>query len=283
MREYFDLLMKGKPQREAALEAFGDFKTLDDELEAYLKKRRVMTLKVPAEAMKVGATVLRKLPAGEAATMSVRIRSSAGVNDEQARQVVADARTIAAQYPDDAAVQTALAEAEFDAGNDQAAVAAANAALAIDRGQVNAYVQKGYAMFRMAADAKDPDAAFRAARAPFIALNALEADHPLPLVWYYRSFLEIGDAPSPVAVEGLKRAVELAPFDLALRMTLVQQELRDHRPAEARINLMPIAYNPHGKGHAKVAQEMLARLDANPNWDGRGLSIPDEPQDEQPE
>lgn len=283
LREYFDLLMKGKPQRESALEAFGDFEKLDRELDAYLGKGRMMMLKVPPTALKIGSIAIRLLSAGEAAIMPVRVRSSTGVSSEQADQVVADARLIAAQYPGDAAVLTALAEAEYDAGNDNAALAAANAALAIDPKQVNAYVQKGYAMFRMAADAKDTDAAFRAARGPFIALNGIEQDHPLPLIWYYRSFLEMGDTPSPTAVEGLKRAVELAPFDLGLRMTLVQQELRDHRPAEARINLMPIAYNPHGKGYAKVAQDMLARLDANPNWDGRGLSVPDEAQAEEPE
>lgn len=283
LREYFALLMKGRPQREAALEAFGDFKTLDEELDAYLHKNRIMVLRIPASSIKVGAATMRTLPAGEAAMMPVRIRSSVGVNDEQAKQVVADARSIAAQYPGDAAVQTALAEAEFDAGNASAALAAADAALRIDPKQVNAYVQKGYALFRMAADAKNPDAAFRAARAPFMALNAMEPDHPLPLVWYYRSFLEMGDAPSPVAVEGLKRAVELAPFDDGLRMTLVQQEMRDRHLADARINLMPIAYDPHGGGSAKLAQAMLARLDADPDWDGTGLSISDEPQAEAPE
>jgi len=205
------------------------------------------------------------------------------VNEEQAKLVAVDGRAIAAQYLDDPAVQTALAEAEYDAGNDQAAIAAADAALARDPKQVNAYVQKGYAMFRMAADAKDPEAAFRAARAPFIALNRIEQDHPLPLIWYYRSFAELGETPSPTAVDGLMRAVELAPFDESLRMTLVMQELRDHKQAEARINLLPVAYAPHGKGYSKVAQQMLARLDAEPKWDGTGLAVTEAGQGEDPE
>ena len=280
LRRYFELLLQGKAQRAAALEAFGEFKALDSELATYLGKNRIMALKVPASSLKIGATSIRPLSPGEAAMMPVRVQSSVGVKEDQAKAVVADARAIAAQYPHDAAVLTALAEAEYDAGDDKAALAAADGALALDPKQVNAYVQKGYAMFRMAADAKNPDAAFREARTPFVLLNRLEPDHPLPLIWYYRSFTEMGEHPSPVAVEGLNRAVELAPYDQGLRMTLVTQELRDHLPADARKNLMPIAYDPHGQGAAKLAQAMLARLDKQPDWDGSGLNLSDQPDDE---
>jgi tetratricopeptide (TPR) repeat protein len=283
LQRYFTLLTQGKGQREAALEAFGPFEQLETELDAYLKKRKILALRVPPSSLAVGTTSVRPLTAGEAAIMPVRIHSAVGVNEEQAQKVVLQARTIAAQFPKDGAVQAALAEAEYDAGNDKEALAASDAALAIDPKQVNAYVQKGYAMFRIAADAKDSEAAYRAARAPFLALNAIEQDHPLPLIWYYRSFAEMGRAPSPTAVEGLKRAMELAPFDDGLRMTLVMQDLRDHNRAEARSHLLPIAYAPHGKGYAKVAREMLARLDADPNWNGTGLAMPDETQVQDPE
>ena len=113
--------------------------------------------------------------------MPLRIRSRVGVNKEQALALVTEARTVAARFPADPAVQAALAEAEYDAGNDAAAIAAADKALAADKTQVNAWVQKGYALFRSAADADDRKAAYRAARAPFVALNKLENEFAMIL------------------------------------------------------------------------------------------------------
>lgn len=202
--------------------------------------------------------------------MPVRIRSRRGVTREQARELLVDARAVAARYPADAAVLAALAEAEHDAGNEAEAIAAADGALAIDPGQVNAYVQKGLALFRLAQDAPDKATAFRAARAPFVQLNRRENDHPLPLIYFYRSFVDQGEEPSKLAVDALARASELAPFDLGLRLTLAMQQLSQGNRAEARRNLLPIAYNPHGGALAERARIVVARIDGDPAWRGEG-------------
>jgi tetratricopeptide (TPR) repeat protein len=202
--------------------------------------------------------------------MPLRIRSNRGVDKEEAAAIVGEARTVAARYPGDAGVLTALAEAEHDAGNDDAAIAAADKAIALDRTRANAYVQKGYAMFRKAADNGGDEAAYRRARGPFVALNKIEPDHPLTLVFYYRSFVMAGVKPPELAVKGIERAAEIAPFDLGLRMTVAMQELRDGRRDDAKRNLAPVAYNPHGGGLAEEAQKVLARIEAEPNWKGEG-------------
>jgi tetratricopeptide (TPR) repeat protein len=162
------------------------------------------------------------------------------------------------------AVLTALAEAEYDAGNDAEAIAAADAALALDPAQVNAYVQKGYALFRRAAAAGEDErtAAYRAAIAPFVALNKIENDHPLPLVYFYRSFAERGAEPPDLAVHGLERAAELAPFDLGLRLNLAAQQIEAGNLDAARSNLVPVAYHPHGGGLAGPARQVIERIDA---------------------
>lgn len=268
---YVRLLSQGKGQREAALEAFGDFDTLEKDLDRYLGRSRMTALKLSADMLPVGEIQVRRLRAGEAAIMPVRVRSKRGVDEEQARALLVEARDIAARYPGDAAVLAALAEAEFDAGNDKEAVAAADGALALDPSQVNAYVQKGYALFRMAAEADDAAAAYNRARGPFVALNRREHDHPLPLIYFYRSFVDQGQAPTPLAVTGLIRAVEVAPFDLGLRMTLASTLLRLDRGEEAGIILRPVAYNPHGGSLAESARKMLARLESNPKWKGEDL------------
>jgi tetratricopeptide (TPR) repeat protein len=270
LTRYVNLLRGGKGQRAAAVEAFGDFDVLQKELDRYLAKRQMTALKLAADKVPIGAVAIRPLSAGQAAMMPVRIRSKRGVTPEDAKTLLVQARSVAARFPGDAAVLAALAECEYDAGNDQEAIAAADAAIAIDPSQVNGYVQKGLALFRVATEADDTKAAYKAARAPFIALNRIENDHPLPLVYFYRSFVEQGEEPTPLALNGLIRATQLAPFDLGLRMNLGQALLRVGRPEDARTILTPVAYDPHGGGGADYARRMIERIDKDPSWKGEG-------------
>jgi tetratricopeptide (TPR) repeat protein len=261
LTEYIDALASGKTSREAALAAFGDFKTLDKDLAAYLRKRRMLALRLQPEMLTVGPISVRELTEGEAAMMPVRVRSRVGVTEEQAAELVVEARAIAARYPKDPAVLAALAEAEFDSGNHQAAVNAADAALSLDPKSVNAYVQKGYALFELATDAADSDAAYKKAREPFLDLNQIENDHPIPLIYYYRSFIEMGLEPTRNAKDGLEWAAKLAPFDLGLRMNVAQMLIRDGNYRAARLHLVPIAYNPHGGSAAESARAILASIE----------------------
>jgi tetratricopeptide (TPR) repeat protein len=174
--------------------------------------------------------------------------------------------------PEEPAVLAALAEAEHDSGNEQAAIAAADAALAIDPNRVKAYVQKGLALFALAAEADDRDAAYRAAREPFLALNRIENDHPLPLIYFNRSFVERGVPPNENATQALERAAELAPFDLMLRLNLATQQLRAGKGGQARANLLPIAYSPHGGRMAEGARAVIDRIDRDAPPDDQELA-----------
>jgi tetratricopeptide (TPR) repeat protein len=272
LRAYYAALEKGTVMREAAVQAFGDFTLLEKDLDRYLGRSKISALGLPASLLQVGPVEVRRLRPGEAAIMPVVIRSQRGVDDAQAKAVLTDARAIAVRFPGDPAVLCALAEAEFDAGNDKAAIAAADAAIAIDPGQTRAYLQKGYALFHTAQNETDKPAAYKRARAPFIALNARESDHPIPLIYYYLSFTMQGREPPPLAIEGLIRAVEVAPFDLGLRMTLATALIRTGRQGEARKAMGPVAFNPHGGGLAEAARRVLAKLDTEPGWKGSDIN-----------
>ena len=196
--------------------------------------------------------------------MDVVIRSRRGVDREMAAELLVEAREVATSYPNDPAVLSALAEAEYDAGNDAEAIAAAEAALALDPEQVNAYVQQGYALFRQAGDTEDfaeRIAAYNQAVLPFLELNRLENDHPLPLYYFFRSFAESGRPITDNAKDGLTRAVQLAPFDRSLRIALVQQLLRDGEMERAAAQLRPIAFAPHGGSFSQRASEVIERID----------------------
>ncbi|MBC2670507.1 hypothetical protein ACFOON_03040 [Novosphingobium piscinae] len=273
LNRYLQGLTKGRSSREAALEAFGDLAVLEHDLDRYLIKRRMMSFDLKPSLVPSGPVSLRRLAAGEAAILPVRIRSERGVDAEQAKALLVEARAVAARHPDDPRVQAALAEAEHDAGNDREAIAAADAALARDPTLAKAYVQKGLAQFRLAEEAADRAAAYRQARVTFAQLNRREPDHPLPLIYFYYSYMRQDLPPTELAFNGLLKASRLAPFDLGLRMTLVSELVRRHRLADARAAARPIALNPHAGPLARAAQRVIARIDAEPQWDGHDFDI----------
>ncbi|MET0180743.1 MAG: hypothetical protein ABW194_09730 [Novosphingobium sp.] len=265
---YSTLMSKGASSAEAGWAAFGDLSKLERDVDRYLQRRRLLGFKLAGASLPVGPVTIRRLTPGEAAMMPIQVRSGRGVNEDQARALLVEARAVAARFPGDAAVLAALAEAEYDAGNDREAIVAADAALARDPAQTNAYVQKGYALFRQARNAPDPEKAYAAATAPFVALNRRENDHPLPLIYYYRGFVEAGREPTKLAIDGLAMAAALAPFDLGLRMSVATQQLKSGDRQAARANLAPVAYNPHGGPLAAAAQRLLDKLDSDPAWNG---------------
>jgi tetratricopeptide (TPR) repeat protein len=261
---YWQAMQTGKTSLDAAKEAFGDIDQLDREVSAYLKQRKMKYLTMPPDMITVGQISVRRLSEGAGAVMPLRMVSKRGVTTEEAEELVNEIRLVAQSYPDDAYVLEALAEAEFDAGNDNAAIAAADKAIALDPLRANAYVQKGYALFKVAPDAEDPIAAYKAAMSPFTQLNKLENNHPLPLIYYYRSFVESGREPTDQARLALEQAAEMAPFDKSLWISVAEMQAQEGKIALAIFNLEPIANDPHGGPAAPMARRLIGALKTTP-------------------
>lgn len=156
----------------------------------------------------------------------------------------------------------ALAEAEFDAGNDDAAIAAADRTLVIDPKQITAHIQKGYALARKVESGALPKEAWQDVRAQFIKANAVENDHPVPLVQFYLSYIKQGEQPTKNPIAGLEWAMELAPFDHSLRWLVAQQMVTDERFKDAVQTLGPLAYSPHPGEQTEAALKLLAEVEA---------------------
>lgn len=270
--DYAQRIAKGSSSIEAATAAFGDLSALEDDLDGYLKQRKLNGFVLQPDLLPIGPITITRLSEGMEDMMPVIIQSKRGVNPEEAGEVVEEAREVAARYPEDADVLAALAEAELDAGETDRALAAADRALAIQAGTKNALIQRAYALFAQAETAEDADSAYADAMKPLSALNRLEQDHPIPLIYYYRSFAERGISPNDTARHALERAAQLSPFDreLALHVGLMQAD--EGKIALARHTLMPVATNPHGGGLAVTAQshlDALADVDEGTRWHPR--------------
>ncbi|WP_435418240.1 hypothetical protein WAB17_01285 [Parerythrobacter aurantius] len=263
LESYVTAIRSGKRSIDAAQESFGDLAGLDRALHVHSRGDAWSTPAIVFQPgqLKIGQVSVTELSDGAAAVIPVMIQSRRGVTREDAQRVAAEARVIASTYPDDAFVLAALAEAELDAGNDAASIAAADRAIAIDPGLHGAYVHKGIAMFRTAAASEDTNAATVAAMAAFEALNALENDHPTPLVYFYLSFAQRGFVAPPEARRALERAAELAPFDKALWLSVGIMQAREGMIELARQSLRPVALDPHGGEHAVTAKALLTMLE----------------------
>lgn len=262
--DYLKRLNNGEGEDAAATGAFGDLAVLDKELERYMMSRKMTYINLGADKIESADIQIRMLSKGEAAILPVMMRSRRGVDEEQAALVVDDARKVAAQYPAESFVQTALAEAEYDAGNDSAALAAADQALANNPKSINALIQKMYALNRIAEDGDD-DKGWEKVRAAVVAANRAENDNPIPLSFFFRTYAAQGKAPPPVAIDGLQKALMLAPYDTGLRLTLGQYYIRKGNGDAARQTLGPLLNHPHDTSLAEVARKLLAAEGALPD------------------
>jgi tetratricopeptide (TPR) repeat protein len=262
LQQYQLLLAKGQPALAAAESAFGDLGKLERDMDAYMKRRRLSAMVFDGASLTIGPIVTRKLRPGEAAIMPIMIESKVGVSREEALELVPEARKVAALHSTDAAVLAALAEAEFDAGNDDAAIAAADSALAIDAKQINAHIQKGYALAHKVESGALPEESWQDVRRQFIQANAVENDHPVPLVQFYLTYVRQHESPTRNAIDGLEWALELAPFDGSLRWLVTQQLVQDERYKDAARTLAPLAYSPHEGEHTDAARQLLKEVEA---------------------
>lgn len=260
MINYQVALVNGAAELDAAKTAFGDLKQLDKELGAYLAQSRMSYLPISGDKLKIGAITVRKMRPAEAAIMPVILESKRGVNTEMAKALLPRAQAIASTYPDDPFVLSALAEAEHDAGNYSVALTIADKALAAEPALVNAHVQKIYALARLAEKSDDPDAAWRLTRKAVAALNKVENDHPIPLIYYYRSLKFAGKDITDIAAHGLERALQLAPYDKNVRWQLTQQLISEEKYAAAYRILLPLANDPHNRGDDNPATALLAQI-----------------------
>jgi hypothetical protein len=256
---YLQGIAKGVSPIESARAAFGDLKILERDLDRYTYGH-LLGFTVKPQEITVGPIALRQLGPGEAAMMSVHIRSKRGVDAERAIKVVEDARKIAAKYPNDPFVQACLAEAEYDARNYAAADAAADRALAADPKSVHALIYKGRAKM-MLARANPQAANWDAIRSWFIKANGVDTENAEALALYFDSYRLAGQKPTKNAVDALLYSLALAPQDYRLRLDAMIELLREDRYDEAKPIFASIAYQPHAAPESRErVTEIMDRI-----------------------
>lgn len=259
---YLDAITNQRKSPEAAAAAFGDLGALHLELERFLARPTISGFRIRAENLAVPAVATRPLTPGEAAILPVQIRSAAGVVAKGAPAVYADARKIAARFPEDAAVQRALAEAAYAAGDHAAALAAADRAIAAEPQHIEAHCHRAMAQMALALAAKDDKIeTWLDIRQTISRANHLDPEDPRPLILYFRSYADQGLWPPKMARDGLAHAFQLAPQDRGLRMQTASMLIAENKLAEARALLLVLTYDPHASGMGAAASKLIDTID----------------------
>ena len=253
---YLAQIGKGADSLTAARTAFGDLRKLDDQLFAYKLKQEVKAVRVLPAALAIGRVEISPLTAGAAAVMNDRIQSQVGVDKTTDEPLAERVRQIERRYPGDMLVEQTLAEAELDSRHLAASIAAADRALAVDPRNTDTLILKGRAI-----EAGSEPGRFVAARELFSAANKIDPEDPDPLSLFYYAYTEEGIPPPPEAIGALHYAAVLAPQDSGLRMNSAIRYLEDSKLADARADLLPLAYDPHGGEAAKLARSMITQID----------------------
>lgn len=292
---YIDAINSGDDPRKAASDAFGDLDQLDKDLNRYLN--RPLDYRTTGEPVAVAGTIsIQTLSEVEGELVPLHLeRLSAGRDESRVNKVRESFRELSKKYADDARIWYELAMAEWEASykskDRSSARAAVERALAIDPKHVRANVLLGWILsegVKAKPDAGPAD--WNAARKPLVLANRIEPNDPMPLYAYFRSFLEQGIEPPPIAIDGLERSFTLAPENTGRRVSYAFA-LANRGDIDAAISLVRIvAFDPHddGEGEALLAQlkrmkdrQGAGRLGSAGNRSGAPLPhiiVPDEKQ-----
>jgi tetratricopeptide (TPR) repeat protein len=247
LQAWLKALNSGEDSLTAAKRIFGDLDKLQAELRRY-KRGPFLGYDVKPVGYAEPKVAMRRLTAAEEAVMPGYMRSQRGVDRDEAKGVARDIAGAAAPYPDSLFAQLALAEAQLDARDYDAADAAADRAIAIAPDSSAAQYWKG----AISLGRGDSDkTAYAKARPYFIRARHLDPLDPRPSIGYYLSYQQAGDAIPEPAIIALEEVFKYAAYDPTYRMLLGRQLLSEDKGDLAKGILAPLAYSGHDDGSKK--------------------------------
>ncbi|RVT43968.1 hypothetical protein ENE74_01040 [Sphingobium algorifonticola] len=232
----------------------GGFKALDKELRAYMTSRMSISRMTPREVPDFPVTVAPVEP-GQAAMMMLTLRSMQPMDSDGLARLAQEIRATAAQHPQSSYAQTLLAEVEQAAGQPDAALAAADRAIALDPKNARAFGTKADILLDRAAGTDDA-AKWRAALTAIVQGNKADTEDAVPLFQFYRYHQMRGGTMPQIAYDGLNKAFALVPQHSGYRFTLAMSYADRKKFAVAARLLDPIAFSPH----ASPARDGALRL-----------------------
>ena len=259
LKTYLSALNKGEDSLKAAQAAFTDLDALQKEVRKY-RSGPFLGYDIKPGNYAEPAVALRRMTPAEEAVIPAHMRSLRGVTPGEAKDVAGDLAGKSAAYPDSLFVQLAVAEAELDARNYDAADAAADRATAIDAKSSAAHYWKGQIAI---ARAEKDKAAYAKARTHFARARQLNPLDPRPAIGYYLSYYDAGEAIPEPALIALEEVFHYASYDNEYRLLLGRQLIDEKKGDVARMVLGPIAFGSHAGDEENPLHTVVTLIDEN--------------------
>lgn len=241
------------------------------ELRGYLQ--RGMTVYTLAEGVTDAEVAVTPLPASTRDALWLGVRAARDL-DEEGPQLVAQARAVAARYPNDRLAAVTLAKYLVETDDDAGAQAVLEPVVAANPQDAEARWLLAEALMNRADVLDDEAAASALSRQAMTHLSAAYQADPMDFRVYMgmaRNRSEAANYPSDNDVRVAESAYQLAPQLPPTALLAARLLMRKERPLEAANILAPLAHSPHrGEGYQTVRRMWLdARRQA-------GLEVPEE-------
>ena len=284
LHNYLTAVAKGLSPEEA-MAALGDVDGLRKQLSGY-HGRKAPTERMLYPADRAIDPLVRQLNRSEAAyvegklelgaRMEIPPAPSPGTDPETAKHMTAarnralqerDAwlarqREIAAKYPGDLEYQLLVAEAECRTGHNAECLAIASRVLALSPNRSGALLWKGVALshIAIAGPASERKAKLREARNYIVRANRADTEAILPLIAYFRSYVEAGEPVPDMALQGLMKACYIVPSSPTTHLLLGEELARRGDVMGARRALLPVAAGAYDSPERARAKQLLVTL-----------------------
>jgi hypothetical protein len=258
---YLRAVATGRPSLEAAEELFsGGVSQLRRDLERYRQGRfRYFEVKgVPAPTL-----TLTTATAAKAALLRQEVQWLTNPGSDRAGSFIRSVRKIAPLFPNDPYAQSMAAEADRLAGDLVSAHAKAQRATTLDPKLVRAWmVQAAVATTRAesSSDLAEQTRRWNAARIALLAANRADPNAPEPLAEHFRWYKRQKLLPPDLAFEGLYRAHELNPQNVALRLETAWALVDRGAVSDAVTLVQPLINNPHDSNGRRAALQLRNQL-----------------------
>jgi len=256
---YIGLIGSGRSADQAAEEAFGGIEALQRDFLRYRRAARIPIVTIRfEEAPATGPIVVEALSPSEESLLWHQARYRRGMERDDIPGFARQVRARTGETPSDPAALQLLADVESWAGNLDEAERAVDALLALRPDSPRALMRKGQIEIeRLDRGRISEPSRWTAAREWLRRANRADADDPLILLLYYRSFERQGGRPPSNALAGLARAFELVPQDFSVRGRYAAALIHARRYSEAITVLAPIAYSAHAEASGERAARMI--------------------------
>lgn len=253
-RKYLQDFFNGKADVQLDDYFEGGIKAVEQEMRAYASGR-ILAASLATREMPEFRVTITPVPQDIGGMLPMHLRVMLHPDKKELQALAETVREQAAKYPQSAFAQTVLSEAEWEIENADAALAAADRAIALDPNFARAHSVRAEVLLKRAQDsrlAQDWDAA----RSSVIKANQLDTEDPVPLSQFYRyNLMRNGTVPA-VALEGLIKAYRMLPGQSRYRFDLANAVANKGQYAAAVKLLDAIAFSPHESPAREQAKKL---------------------------